>query len=450
MLARLALVALHALYAAADTYAVLVAGSSGYENYRHQADVAHAYQILTKGGVKADNIVTMMYDDVASDPKNPFPGQLFNKPAATMAEANDVYASVKDHIDYKGNEVTPENFVAVLTGDSNATKGKKVLASGPDDVVFVNFVDHGAPMFIGFPNDIFMADNLTATFKAMHEKKMYKHLVFYLESCMSGGMFAKLPANINIYALAAAPFWESSWAQYCPVPGTKQGPKVGDVTFDTCLADRFSAAWMENADVTNLRFESLAAQYGVVVAKTLPNSLPTQHGALLLGLEPASVFEGTGRTALKNAGDAGAPGTYTSVDSRDVKLTMEFSRYMKAEGDAAARSAHAASLIAEIQHREAEDAKFAAIARALALPESLAVPEAEPEDVHCAHAAHKAVATRCGGYSDYSLKHAAVIAKACVHHHNAKKVVSGIETVCAKLRAWAHPAYPPVPSAPQY
>ncbi|VDO63868.1 unnamed protein product [Heligmosomoides polygyrus] len=50
-------------------YALLVAGSNGFSNYRHQADVAHAYHVLVQHGVPADNIVTMMYDDVAFDPK---------------------------------------------------------------------------------------------------------------------------------------------------------------------------------------------------------------------------------------------------------------------------------------------------------------------------------------------------------------------------------------------
>ena len=30
-------------------YAVLVAGSAGYGNYRHQADVCHAYHVVTAG-----------------------------------------------------------------------------------------------------------------------------------------------------------------------------------------------------------------------------------------------------------------------------------------------------------------------------------------------------------------------------------------------------------------
>lgn len=51
--------------ASAANYAVLVAGSSGYDNYRHQADVCHAYQILHKNGIPDENIVVMMYDDIA-------------------------------------------------------------------------------------------------------------------------------------------------------------------------------------------------------------------------------------------------------------------------------------------------------------------------------------------------------------------------------------------------
>jgi legumain len=66
--------------------AVLVAGSSGYWNYRHQADIAHAYQLLIKNGMAPENIVTMMYDDIADNSENPLPGQLFNRP-----DGDDVY-----------------------------------------------------------------------------------------------------------------------------------------------------------------------------------------------------------------------------------------------------------------------------------------------------------------------------------------------------------------------
>jgi legumain len=61
-------------------WALLVAGSNGYDNYRHQADICHAYQILKKGGLKDENIIVFMYDDIANNPENPRPGVLINHP----------------------------------------------------------------------------------------------------------------------------------------------------------------------------------------------------------------------------------------------------------------------------------------------------------------------------------------------------------------------------------
>lgn len=54
-----------------------------------QADVCHAYQILKKGGLKEENIVVFMYDDIATNQLNPRPGVIINHP-----KGDDVYAGV--------------------------------------------------------------------------------------------------------------------------------------------------------------------------------------------------------------------------------------------------------------------------------------------------------------------------------------------------------------------
>lgn len=36
--------------------------------------------MLRRGGVKPDNIITMMYDDIAHNQQNPHPGKIFNRP----------------------------------------------------------------------------------------------------------------------------------------------------------------------------------------------------------------------------------------------------------------------------------------------------------------------------------------------------------------------------------
>ena len=67
-------------FAAADNWAVLVAGSNTYSNYRHQSDVFHAYQILIKNNFDPSKIITFAYDDIANSSSNPFKGKVFNKP----------------------------------------------------------------------------------------------------------------------------------------------------------------------------------------------------------------------------------------------------------------------------------------------------------------------------------------------------------------------------------
>jgi legumain len=83
-----------------DHWAVLVAGSNSFGNYRHQADTCHAYQIMKKNGIPEDQIIHLAYDDIANNRSNPFPGQIFNKPTAAGTPGVDVYEGCT--IDYSG------------------------------------------------------------------------------------------------------------------------------------------------------------------------------------------------------------------------------------------------------------------------------------------------------------------------------------------------------------
>jgi hypothetical protein len=149
-------------------WAVLVAGSAGWGNYRHQADVCHAYQVLVAGGLKPERIIVLMYDDIAHHTENPHKGTIVNSPGARAtqrrpacmppkrrAEAQprpcppaggpDVYAGVPK--DYTGDNVTSKTLLAVLAGDSEAVRGRgsgRVLQAGPADRVFLFYSDHGS------------------------------------------------------------------------------------------------------------------------------------------------------------------------------------------------------------------------------------------------------------------------------------------------------------------
>ena len=239
--------------ASAANWVVLVCGSDGYWNYRHHADISHAYQIVKAGGVDPDHIITLMYNDVPFDEENPFRGQLYNHPGDDVP---DVYDGVV--VDYEKEDVTPENLLKVLTGDDST--GKKVLKSTEEDNVFLFFSDHGGPDVLCLPNGDLHSKDLLAAIEKMHEKKMYKKFVLYIEACFSGSMFLNLPDNLNVVAVTAANDQESSYGWYCGNEATVKGKNLV-----TCLGDEFSVYWMEDADKGEQKTETLEEQFNRLV-----------------------------------------------------------------------------------------------------------------------------------------------------------------------------------------
>ena len=207
---------------------------------------------MKTNGIPESNIILMMQDDVANAAENPFPGQLFNKPTVAGTPGVDVYAGCA--ADYTGSIVTAALWQAVITGDSAAianmtagyTAGKtstKVLKSTETSKVFLNFVDHGGVGIIAFPNGPFLhAKSLQASLATMKTKAMYNQLVFYVEACESGSMFASFPTDNSVYVTTAANAKESSWGTYCP-----PDDKVNGKELKSCLGDLYSVNWMEDS-----------------------------------------------------------------------------------------------------------------------------------------------------------------------------------------------------------
>jgi len=189
-------------------WVLLVAGSSGYMNYRHQADVCHAYQVIHERGVPDAQIIVMLYDDVVNSFFNTRKGQIYNEP-----DGPDVYAGVPK--DYTNKYITPKNFLAVLRGDAAAMKtvpgSGRVINSGPNDRIFVYFSDHGAPGMLAFPSRYvvvptkLLARDLIKTIEDMHAQKRFANMVLYIEACESGSMFSGLlRPDMGVMAVTAA------------------------------------------------------------------------------------------------------------------------------------------------------------------------------------------------------------------------------------------------------
>jgi legumain len=383
-------IALIASSVSAANWAVIVAGSNGYWNYRHQADTCHAYQILKAGGIPADNIIHFAYDDVANNSQNPFPGKLFNHPDGT-----DVYGGCV--IDYKGAQVTPSNYLKVLRGDASA--GGKVLKSTADDIVFLNFADHGAPGLIAFPSSYLYAKDLLSALQAMSTGKMFKKLVYYLEACESGSMFENLPTNLNIYAVTAANDHESSWGTYCSPNDMVNGQHIG-----SCLGDLFSVNWMENTDSIDTSSTTVGTQVDKVVSLTTKSHV-MQYGDQDFRKDMVSLYQGAHKPSTNNADLK----KRSMVDSRDIKLHYLINKHANELSEESM-----SALNEEILSRKSFDDLFTAIR-----VHHDDVEMAKDTDFDCYKNIINFFEATCGKFSEYGMKYMRSFYDVCMNKQEA-------------------------------
>ncbi|XP_061700556.1 legumain [Syngnathoides biaculeatus] len=400
-------------------WVVIVAGSSSWYNYRHQADACHAYQIVHQNGIPDEQIVVMMMDDLAHADENPTPGILINRP-----NGSDVYKGVPK--DYTSQDVTPENFLAVLKGDASKVKGgsRKVLKSGPNDHIFVYFTDHGAPGILAFPAEELHVKDLQETIKYMHDNKKYKKMVFYIEACESGSMMRDLPDDIDVYATTAANSHESSYACYY------------DSERDTYLGDWYSVNWMEDSDAEDLSKETLLKQFRIVKSHTNTSHVQ-QFGNKTLAHMKVAAFQGT-RKGGAAGGDRSPPVADPDLTpSPDVPLAI-LKRKLMASNDVGAARGFLSEIDAHFKVREMLAATMHRIAERVTGRSSEAdevVNERRDLTRHeCYRTAVDHYKHNCFNWNkpkyEYALRHLYALVNLCERGHSADRIQMAMDSVC--------------------
>jgi ABC-type branched-subunit amino acid transport system substrate-binding protein len=213
-----------------NTWALLVAASFGWDNYRHQADMLAQYQRLRANGVPADHIVVVMADDLARNKRNKHPGTVINSVGGP-----NLYHDVK--ADYSPTKITAADLLDVLQGRSTPDT-PRVLQSGPDDDVYLYMAGHGNTngLYLGLgdevPNQaqtysVVTPGALHDTVGAMAANHQYRRLFVAVEACEGGVLGQNLNAPGALLISAASPVEDSLSTNYDP-------------NLDTWLADQFS------------------------------------------------------------------------------------------------------------------------------------------------------------------------------------------------------------------
>ena len=184
-----------------DRWALLIAASRGWANYRFQSDVFCMYQLLKQHGYQDDHIVLICQDDLARHANNPYQGQLY-----VSVNGTNVYEA--SAIDYRLSDLRPADIADILQG-RRSEKLKQVISADDDDNVLIFWSSHGVPGSLDFGG----SESMTyERMRGILADTPHRKLLFAVEACYSGGMGQYCEGLPGCLFITAANPYETSHA----------------------------------------------------------------------------------------------------------------------------------------------------------------------------------------------------------------------------------------------
>ena len=178
-----------------DHYAVVIATSTGRNNYRHQADALAQYQMLRGFGYDDEHIILILEDDLGEDVHVTIGGENLRAGAV---------------IDYKTSRVTPEDLRNIFSG-TVTERTPQVVRGGPGTNVFLFWSGHGArDEVLMWADDKLEAETFRDILEAAEGN--YRKLLAVLETCYSGSIGTYCEGLPGVLLLCATRSGETSHA----------------------------------------------------------------------------------------------------------------------------------------------------------------------------------------------------------------------------------------------
>lgn len=207
-----------------NNWAVLVCSSRYWFNYRHVANVLSVYRSIKRFGIDDSHIILMLADDIACDARNPWPATIFNNAHHHI----NVYGDDVE-VDYRGEDVTVENFIRLLTGRvTTGTPRSKQLLSDAGSNILIYLTGHGGNGFLKFQDKgELTSTELADSFEQMHQKQRYNEILFIVDTCQAESMSLDLYSP-NIIGIGSSKIGEDSLSHH------------GDSAIGVYIIDRYT------------------------------------------------------------------------------------------------------------------------------------------------------------------------------------------------------------------
>ena len=206
----LALGAASTLATHTSNWAVLVSTSRFWFNYRHLSNTLSLYRTVKRLGIPDSQILLLLPDDMACNPRNAFPGTVYSNADRRM----DLYGENVE-VDYRGYEVTVENFIRLLTDrwDEGVPAGKR-LGTDEGSNILIYMTGHGGSEFLKFQDSEEISSwDLADAFSQMREKKRYNEMLFMIDTCQANTLYRQFYAS-GMIATGSSEEDESSYSHH--------------------------------------------------------------------------------------------------------------------------------------------------------------------------------------------------------------------------------------------
>ncbi|KAI5480488.1 phosphatidylinositol glycan, class K [Pseudohyphozyma bogoriensis] len=286
-----------------NNWAVLVCSSAKF------VPLAPQYRTVKRLGIPDSQIILMLADDAACNPRNPFAGTVYSN----ADRKTDLYGETIE-VDYKGDEVTVETFLRLLSGRlPESTPPSKRLNTDSRSNIFVYMTGHGGDEFLKFQDrEEISAYDLAYAFGGMWAKGRYNEILFMVDTCQANTLYSKFYSP-NIVATGSSAKDENSLSHH------------NDNDIGVAVTDRYThhvLTFLEginktsNVTLQNLfdtfSFEIMQSNAGVrsdLFQRPLDETLLTDFFGGVFEVELSSPMD-----------EAGATSTATSPEDDDVPM----------------------------------------------------------------------------------------------------------------------------------
>jgi len=240
-----------------NNWAVLVDTSRFWFNYRHVANVLGIYRTVKRLGIPDSQIILMLADDMACNPRNVYAGHIFNNENHKLNLYGD-----NVEVDYRGYEVTAENFIRVLTGrhSPDVTRSKRLLTDDRSNIL-IFLTGHGGDEFLKFQDSEEISSyDLADAFAQMWEKQRYHEILFMVDTCQANTLYKRFYSP-NILAIGSSRLGENSYSHHSDA-------KVG-----VAVIDRFTyytLEFFENVNPQKVTIQPLFTSYSPAKLGSFP------------------------------------------------------------------------------------------------------------------------------------------------------------------------------------